>query len=71
MTGKRRGDKGKRKTAEPRAEYVAAVRYADGSRELFHIRNADDIDDARALVFSQLGDIAAVVIARRSSAGTR
>lgn len=49
----------------PRPEFVAAVRYLDGSRDLFHVRNADDMADARALVLSELGDIRSLVIAPR------
>jgi hypothetical protein len=33
--------------ARVRPEYVAAVRYPDGKRDLFHIRNADSLADAR------------------------
>lgn len=49
----------------PRPEFTAAVRYLDGRRDLFHVRNADDIADARALVLSELGDVQSLVIARR------
>lgn len=31
----------------------------------FHVRNADDMADARALVLSELGDVQSLVIARR------
>lgn len=49
----------------PRPEYVAALRYPDGRRDLFHIRNADSIDDARELVISEVGDVLSVVVALR------
>ena len=49
----------------PRIEYTAAVRYLDGTRDIFHVRNADDLDDARALVLSELGDLRSLVIAPR------
>lgn len=49
----------------PRPEFVAAVRYLDGRRDLFHVRNADDMADARALVLSELGDVRSLVIAPR------
>lgn len=49
----------------PRPEYTAAVRYLDGRRELFRVRNADDMADARALVLSELGDVRSLVIALR------
>ena len=49
----------------PRPEYIAAVRYPDGRRDIFHVRNADDIDDARDLVLSEVGDVQTVMIAVR------
>jgi hypothetical protein len=49
----------------PRPEYVAAIRYPDGRRDLFHIRNADNLADARALVISEVGDVQSVMIALR------
>ncbi|PKO90179.1 MAG: hypothetical protein CVU18_01650 [Betaproteobacteria bacterium HGW-Betaproteobacteria-12] len=50
----------------PRPEYTAAVRYRDGSRDIFHVRNADDMADARALVLAELDDVANLVIALRN-----
>ena len=52
--------------ARRRPEYIAAVRYPDGSRDIFHVRNADDIDDARELVISEVGDLLSLVIALRA-----
>lgn len=49
----------------PRPEFTAAVRYLDGSRDIFHVRNADDMADARALVLSELGEVRSLVIAQR------
>lgn len=49
----------------PRPEYTAAVRYLDGSRDIFRVRNADDMDDARALVLSELGEVRSLIIALR------
>ena len=49
----------------PRPEYVAAIRYPDGRRDLFHIRNADSLADARELVISEVGDVQSVMIALR------
>lgn len=49
----------------PRPEYVAAVRYPDGRRDLFHIRNANDMADARDLVITEVGDVQSVMIALR------
>lgn len=65
---------GQRKRAEspkvqthraPRPEYTAAVRYLDGSRDIFHVRFADDMADARALVLSELGEVRSLVLALR------
>ena len=55
-----------RSTAMPRPEYIAAVRYPDGRRDLFHIRNADNMSEARALVLSEVGDVRSLMIARRN-----
>jgi len=49
----------------PRPEYIAAIRYPDGRRDLFHIRNADNLADARELVISEVGDVQSVMIALR------
>lgn len=49
----------------PRPEYIAAVRYPDGRRDMFHIRNADNFADARELVISEVGDVLSVMIALR------
>ena len=48
-----------------RPEFTAAIRYLDGSRDIFHVRNADDIDDARALVIAEVGEVMSLVIALR------
>lgn len=53
-----------RKPAQ-RPEYIAAIRYLDGSRDIFHVRNADDMDDARALVIAEVGKVQSLVIALR------
>lgn len=49
----------------PRPEYVAAVRYLDGRHEKFHVRNADDLADARAMVIAEVGDVRSIMIALR------
>ncbi len=48
-----------------RPEYVAAVRYPDGKRDLFHIRNADSLADARELVLLEVGDVRSLLVALR------
>ena len=49
----------------PRPEFIAAVRYLNGKRDIFHVRNADNLADARSLVLSELGDLRSLVIAPR------
>lgn len=49
----------------PRPEYIAAVRYPDGQRDVFHIRNADSLEDARELVQLEVGDALSIVVALR------
>jgi len=49
----------------PRVEYVAALRYPDGRSDLFHIRNADSIADAREMVLLEVGDVLSLLIAER------
>ncbi len=46
-------------------DYIAAVRYPDGRRDLFHILNANDLADARELVMLEIGDARCVLIAPR------
>lgn len=67
MQGQRkRAESPKARTCRaPRPEYTAAVRYLDGSRDIFRVRNADDMEDARALVLSELGEVRSLVIALR------
>lgn len=48
-----------------RPEYTAAVRYRDGSREIFRVRNADDMADARAMVLAELDEVTSLVLALR------
>jgi len=44
-------------------EFTAAVRYRDGRSEVFRVRNADDLEDARALVLAEVDDAVVVVVA--------
>lgn len=48
-----------------RPDYTAAVRYLDGRRDIFRVRNADSMADARAMVLSELGEVQSLVIALR------
>ena len=59
---KRNASEGRRAHLPVRRDFTAAVRYRDGSSELFRIRNADDADDARAMVLAEVDDVVAVVV---------
>jgi hypothetical protein len=54
-----------RTPSAPRPEFTAAIRYRDGSRDLFHVRNAENMEDARALVIAEVGEVRSLVIALR------
>ncbi len=54
-----------RASRAPRPDYIAAVRYLDGRHEKFHVRNADNLDDARAMVIAEVGDFRSIMIALR------
>ena len=47
---------------KPTPTFTAAVRYLDGRRELFRVRKADDMADARQVVLDTLVDVRSVVI---------
>jgi len=49
--------------ARKRLRFIAAVRFTDGHCERFSVDNARDHDDARRMVFDELSEVAAVVIA--------
>lgn len=56
-------------TAPPptaRRQYIAAVRYPDGRRELFHVVNAEHLADARELVLLEVGDVRSLLLAERT-----
>lgn len=55
----------RRSRARQRPEFIAAVRFDDGRRELFAVKNADDIADARQMVLAELFGVTAVVVAPR------
>lgn len=46
-------------------EFVAAVRFKDGARQLFSVSNATDSEEARKMVFEELVNVASVVVAER------
>lgn len=50
---------------KPAQAFVAAVRYPDGRRELFHVLNADNLADAREMVLLEVGDVRSLLIAAR------
>jgi hypothetical protein len=49
----------------PRPEFTAAVRYLDGRKEIFHVRNATDLADAREVVLAELDDVFSILVAPR------
>ncbi len=67
MQVQRKPRKSSSTTRQPvaRPEYIAAIRYPDGQRDIFHIRNADSLADARDLVISEVGSVQSVMIALR------
>ncbi|MDD2884376.1 MAG: hypothetical protein PHT48_04930 [Dechloromonas sp.] len=48
---------------DDRPIYTAAVRYRDGTYELIRVKYANDLEDARAVLFDQLMNVQTVVIA--------
>lgn len=46
-------------------DFIAAVRYLDGRRDLFHVLQADDIDDAREMVLLEVGNVRSLLITRK------
>jgi hypothetical protein len=65
QTGQGRKRSHRPATQPVRAEFTAAVRYLDGRCELFRVRNAVDEEDARAVVLSELDEVASVLAASR------
>lgn len=45
-----------------RKNYLAAVRYLDGRREVIEVRNASGLADARAMVLEELGPLRCVLL---------
>jgi hypothetical protein len=41
------------------------VRYLDGRKEIFHVRNATDLADAREVVLAELDDVFSILVAPR------
>jgi gamma-glutamyl phosphate reductase len=48
-----------------RKNYLAAVRYLDGRREIIEVRNADDLADARLMVLEELGPVRCLLLSER------
>ena len=46
------------------ADFIAAVRYPDGRRDIFHVLQAHGLADARAMVLSEVGDVRSLLITR-------
>lgn len=66
MSAAQRQPKKPSPTTVPPIQYIAAVRYPDGRRDLFHILNANDLADARELVLLEVGDVRCLLIAPRA-----
>lgn len=65
MSSTQRKPAATKKYAARRPEFTAAVRYMDGSRDIFHVRNADNLADARSVVLAELGQLKSLLIAAR------
>ncbi|MCK6413862.1 MAG: hypothetical protein L6Q55_15775 [Azonexus sp.] len=60
---KKRGKKeGKATEKSQPVMYAAALRYLDGSKDFFHVKNADSIEDARALVLAAVVNVKTLLI---------
>ena len=46
-------------------EFIAAVRFADGRRQLFAVSNALDCNEARRMVLEEVEEVASVLICLR------
>ena len=54
-----------------RKNYLAAVRYLDGRREIIEVRNADDLADARIMVLEELGPVRCLLLSGASQDSCR
>lgn len=54
-----------RRIARSRIEYIAAVRFKDGERQLFSVSNAKTAEEARSMVLDEITNVASVVVALR------
>ncbi|WP_424220425.1 hypothetical protein [Azovibrio sp.] len=57
-----KGGVGLESQPEVRPEFMAAIRFQNGRRELYRIRNAQDAQDARQVVLDQLNAVASVLV---------
>lgn len=60
---------GRNRETEP-ILYAAAVRYRDGKKDFFHVKNAESIADARSIVMDNLMNIRTLLISPRSNRAT-
>jgi hypothetical protein len=63
MRGKRPGKVKDEPKARP--EYIAAIRYKDGSKDLYYVRNANDLEDARDVVMNDQMNVKIILLALR------
>lgn len=52
----------RRRSPKRSPEFIAAVRFKDGERQLFTVSNAQDSQEARQMVLDELKGVASVVI---------
>ncbi len=65
MRGKRPGKFSQQPGVRP--EYIAAIRYKDGSKDLYYVRNANDLEDARDVVLNDQMNTRIILLALRST----
>lgn len=53
----------RRRAPKRKPDFIAAVRFKDGERQLFTVSNANDSQEARQMVLEELKGVASVVIA--------
>lgn len=64
-SAQRRSQSSTRRAPRRRIEFIAAVRFKDGERQLFSVSNASDSQEARQMVLDEISNVASVVVALR------
>lgn len=55
----------KRPRRRPSGPFLAAVRFVDGSRNVYEVSNAKSAEEARAMILDELSDVVAAMIVVR------